>query len=561
LFFTFVSPLLRTHISMYTLRSICMYVVSSSVIALFSNMSIFSLRISLLHFFFFDQFSDYFFSSFSSLLFHSVRSHFFFLLRTYASFFFSKMYDRKGSLSFAYSAVKKLTRISSLSSGVRRCIRNIRNRIRFLKIGSVLRSSGYVTLLSRRFRTSYRPKKRRSNIRKAFVANAFSVLPSYVVRSVLFLPFAQQLAFGTTSNTVVTAQTPFRRSIASNTYSDYSRLSVTNVRRALRRALYKMFRNNRWLLRFFPAFKGRRIVSFLYTLFTRTSSSRRSFSSIRTSIWYLINQHARRAQTYATSVKSLNNRFIKMSRKQSYLNVTQKDYSGSVRYFSLSYFLNTHYNMSVQDLICFCQSAGKYHGSLASVIFLMERTMPLFLSNHFMINTCSGVRVNNITFDPMSGHKGPFISVGDIMEFGCIVKQNCSSLFSPLFVIFFNVMLTSRSFFFRTRLLCTTVSMVRLFLFRRKKILRVLRRRNARIPMVRSALLGNFYGVDYNPVSYFIRSRATSHTHMLRALSTKKRDFFNVSGRLGFTPFVRALVSTNKSYVVEFLGIFGMNSF
>lgn len=302
-------------------------------------------------------------------------------------------------------------------------------------------------------------------------------------------------------------------------------------------------------------------MSFLYTLFTRTTRSRRSFSSIRTRIWYLVNQHARRPQTYAPNIKRVARRIRKMNKKQSYLHVTQKDYSGSVRTFSLSYFLNTHYNMSVQDLIAFCKSACKFNGSLSSVMFLMERTLPLFLSNNFMINTGLGVRVNNVSFEPMSGHKGPFISVGDLMEFGCIVKQNCSSLFAPLFVIFFNVLLTSRSFFFRTRLLSVIVSMVKLFMFRRKKVLRVLRRRKARIPVVRSALLGDFYGVDYNPVSYFIRSRATSHTHMLRALSRKKGDLVDVSGKLGFIPFVRTMVRTNKSYVAEFLEIFGPNGF
>ena len=176
------------------------------------------------------------------LLFHSVRSHLFFLLRTYASFYFSNIYDSKGTLSLAYSAVNKCR---ALSSGVTRCIRNLRTRLRCLQIGSVLRSSGYVTLLSRRFRTSYRPKKRRSSIRKAFVTAALSVLPSYVVRSVMFLPVAQQLAFtfDTTSETVLTAQTPFRRSIRANTYSDSSRVSVAYVRRALRKALYNMLRN------------------------------------------------------------------------------------------------------------------------------------------------------------------------------------------------------------------------------------------------------------------------------------------------------------------------------
>lgn len=312
-------------------------------------------------------------------------------------------------------------------------------------------------------------------------------------------------------------------------------------------------------------FKARRIINLLYKLFIRTpcSSSRLQFSTIRTRVWYLINQHARQAQTYAKNVKLMNLRIRRMNKKKSYLHVTQKDYSGSVRYFSLSYFLNTHYNMSVQDFLFFCKSVGKFSGSLASVLFLMERTVPLFLSNHFMINTCSGVRVNNVTFEPMSGQKGPFISVGDIIEFGCIVKQNCSSVFSPLFVILFNIVLTSRSLFFRTRLVCAIVSRIRLFLFRRKKILRVLRRRHARIPIVRSALLGTFYGVNYNSVSYFIRSRATSHTHMFRALSGKKRpqDLVDVSGRLGFVPFVQTLVRTNKNYVVEFLEIFGENGF
>lgn len=155
------------------------------------------------------------------------------------------MSDRKGILSFAYRAVKNFTSISSLPRGLTRCIRSLRNRLRFFRLGSVLRRSGYVTLLSRRFRTSYRPKKRRSKIRNTFVTAALSVLPSYVARSFLFLPVAQQVDFGTTSQTVFTAQTPFRRSIAANTYSDYSRLSVTHVRRALRRALNNMFRSNR----------------------------------------------------------------------------------------------------------------------------------------------------------------------------------------------------------------------------------------------------------------------------------------------------------------------------
>lgn len=66
LFFTFLSPLLRTHISMYTLRSICLHMLSSSVLDIFSNMSILSLRISFLHVFYKLSFSDYVYRNVSS---------------------------------------------------------------------------------------------------------------------------------------------------------------------------------------------------------------------------------------------------------------------------------------------------------------------------------------------------------------------------------------------------------------------------------------------------------------------------------------------------------------
>lgn len=251
-----------------------------------------------------------------------------------------------------------------------------------------------------------------------------------------------------------------------------------------------------------------------------------------------------------------------MSKKKASFYLEHKNYSGRVRFFSISYFLNTHYNMSVQDFIFFCESVGKYHGSMATLILLMERTVPVFVSNHLMINTCSGVRVNNTTFEPMSGHRGPFLAVGDILEFGCIVKQNCSSIFSPLFVIIFNIILTSRSYFFRTRLMSTVIYICRFFLFRRKKILRALRRRKVRIPKVRRALLGNYKGVNYNSVSYFIRSRATSNIHMLNAAATEEKKRGNKSiGSLEFVHFVQTVVRTNKVYVVGFLESFGMNGF
>jgi hypothetical protein len=57
--------------------------------------------------------------------------------------------------------------------------------------------------------------------------------------------------------------------------------SAAFVRGALRSALLKMFKNNKWVLNFFPAFKGVRIIKYLCTLFTRTVSNRKSFVMIR----------------------------------------------------------------------------------------------------------------------------------------------------------------------------------------------------------------------------------------------------------------------------------------
>ena len=237
-------------------------------------------------------------------------------------------------------------------------------------------------------------------------------------------------------------------------------------------------------------------------------------------------------------------------------------YSEHARLFSLSYFLSTHYNMTIPDLVFFCKSTCLFSGSIASIFFLIERTVPVFLSNHFFISNSCGIRVNNVTQEQMSGNYFNFLAIGDIIEFDLVNNCTYTSIFAPLFVILFNIMLTCRSLFFRKRLLYVILSKLIQYIFKSKRILKALSKKH--IPVVRSALLGTRAGVSYNSVSYFIRSRATSHTHMIYALSLGKRlgvRDISKRGLFAFFPFVQTVVSTNKAFVTEFLEFDGMNGF
>lgn len=202
----------------------------------------FRFRLFLLQFCFLDQYFSSFsaYGYFSSFLFASLIFNFFFLLRRYVSCFFFKQHDSK-ALQLAHSTFKKLHGSSraSLFTIYTRCFRYIRKSRRFVRLGKVIRSSGYILLLFRRFFTFYSKRKRRAKLRTRFVSAALSVLPLYVTRRVINV--AQPFLLNSTSQ-VSTARTPLKRSLVA--YRDSSDISVLHVRKKLRVALNKMFKKN-----------------------------------------------------------------------------------------------------------------------------------------------------------------------------------------------------------------------------------------------------------------------------------------------------------------------------
>jgi hypothetical protein len=305
-----------------------------------------------------------------------------------------------------------------------------------------------------------------------------------------------------------------------------------------------------------------RIVKYLCSLFTRTASHSRPFSTIRSRIWYIINQHSRRSQKYARSAHQNSKHITRIRKKNALLAYSVTGYSQRMRLFSLSYFLNIHYNINMPDFIFFCRNAKIYTGSVASILLMLERTVPIFLSNHFLINNSSGsgVSINNVVFDPVIESR-TFLLVGDIIELSSLVHARCISIFSPLFVILFHIMNTSICFFFSSKLLSTIVSRLKKFIFKRRHFFRAFRKSS--IPVICCPKSGTFDNVLNKSVSYFIKSRSTSHTHMLKAVSTRRNAFSSatLNGKMGFLPFVKTIVSTNKEYVTGFLELCSLNSY
>ena len=195
----------------------------------------------------------------------------------------------------------------------------------------------------------------------------------------------------------------------------------------------------------------------------------------------------------------------------------------------------------MSDFIFFCKSINKYTGSVASIFLFFERLVPIFLSNHFMIHRRCGLSVNNVPFDFSSSSKSAFLYVGDIIDIGSVVSANCKSVFAPLFVLFFNVLLSCCNAFFSDRLFFALVYKLYDFMFVRKGIIRCIHR--IRAPLVRAYALGS--AIVKKSVSYFIRSRSSTQTHLRSARSA--------STTFDFGSFVTTVVTTNKEYTAMFL--------
>jgi hypothetical protein len=199
--------------------------------------------------------------------------------------------------------------------------------------------------------------------------------------------------------------------------------------------------------------------------------------------------------------------------------------------------------MRMADFVFFCKSIHRYTGSVASIFIFFERLLPVFFSNHFMVHKLCSISVNNVPFEFSSGSKAAFLCVGDIIDLGSVVSSHCLSVFAPLFVLFFNVILACCNVFFIQRLFFALVYKVSEFMFRRKRFFRKLKK--LRAPLVHSYVLGSVH--MSKSVSYFIRSRATTHTHMHNALAR--------TADIDFGSFVTTVVSTNKEYVSRFLEV------
>jgi hypothetical protein len=99
--------------------------------------------------------------------------------------------------------------------------------------------------------------------------------------------------------------------------------------------------------------------------------------------------------------------------------------------------------------------------------------------------------------------------------------------------------------FFIQRLFFALVYKLSEFMFRRKRFFKKLNKLIA--PVVNSYVLGSVH--ISKSVSYFIRSRSTTHTHMHSALAR------TATADVDFCSFVTTVVTTNKEYVSRFVDV------
>ena len=210
----------------------------------------------------------------------------------------------------------------------------------------------------------------------------------------------------------------------------------------------------------------------------------------------------------------------------------------------------------MSDFIFFCKSINRYTGSVASIFLFFERLVPVFFSNHFMIHRRCGISVNNVPYDFSSRSKSAFLYVGDIIDIGSFVSASCTSIFAPLFVLFFNVLLSCCNSFFSDRLFFALVYKLYDFIFRRKRFIRCIH--SIRAPLVHAYALGS--DIVKKSVSYFIRSRSSIQTHMRSVIISRRAETSNFD----FGSFVTTVVTTNKEYVAMFFETkvqIGLNGF